>query len=182
MEFSKVNYDERIILNEIVDKLKRKLNSAIEHMYLLESYITEILPTSQLNDFYINTIIYPCLSPTSSVLQQPYDKQQVKILNYKNIVDQLSEPHKINFMFNDKLLKKIRSFNNTEVNHKRMYFLSKFDSGNDYTCNRNYADNLRMHRHLVSSIQNKRIVLLIDHGSTLHDDHLEPSKQLGEWL
>ncbi|XP_055689667.1 VWFA and cache domain-containing protein CG16868 [Lutzomyia longipalpis] len=157
---------------ETVKRMSQKLAMKLEKAHLVISNLRDFIVSTaqQLNRTQLNSVTFPCPfrnSPTAtSVL---YERQQSDIVDFMKTLEDVkdNEEH-----FEMSLMKELKKFSHSSAHFRRQYFMAAADNAVDRTC----PDNQHLRQLFTAAIRDKRILLLVDHGSSLNMDQLELTK------
>lgn len=157
-------------------RLENKLQLA---QYAINDAAKEI-GQSQFNG--LPTVVQPCpFDDWATALDQHYDKTQIEIKNYRAPPDR-----HLNWTVDEKashqmIMQTLKGFRTGNFAFQRAYFVSNSDIGGQLVCPGTSVQEFRQLRSvLVSSINQKNLMVLIDHGGTsLNAEQLDLTKSFG---
>lgn len=129
------------------------------------------------------TVVQPCpFDDWATALDQHYDKTQIEIKNYRAPPDRHSNWTTEEKASHHLVMQTLKGFRTGNFAFQRAYFLSNSDIAGQYVCPGTSVQEFSQLRSvLVSSVNQKNLMLLIDHGgSSLNGEQLELTKSFGK--
>lgn len=200
MEFVSIVRNDSKLVAEMAERLSQKLTRAIRVLNDTRRFIRKNVHSDVDDPIFLESLVHPCpLLDDLQKLDQHYDKRQIEIKNWPAIGigggvaasssigvelffdGSATYPETANFTANHRLNELIKSVNYSELNLKQIYFLSKDDLAGDEKCRRT-SDDMHLRHIFASTIKQKNIVIIIDHGSSLNADQLDLTKTFANTL
>uniref|UniRef100_A0A6B2EBJ0 Putative dihydropyridine-sensitive l-type calcium channel n=1 Tax=Phlebotomus kandelakii TaxID=1109342 RepID=A0A6B2EBJ0_9DIPT len=158
------------VVREDVDTVKRmsqRLAEKMEKAHLVIENLREFILTraQELNRSRLNSVTFPCPFRAPSI---HYDRQQIEIVNFMKTLEDVKDEEAD---FEASLTEELKKFSHTTAHFKRQFFLAS-----DNAVDRNCPDNPHLRTLFTAAIESKRLLLLVDHGSSLNMDQLELTK------
>ncbi|XP_059616034.1 VWFA and cache domain-containing protein CG16868 [Phlebotomus argentipes] len=167
MEFAPVMRDDV----ETVKRMSQRLAAKMEKAHLVISSLKDFIvdTAEQLNRTGLNSVTFPCPFRASAPPSIQYDRQQIEIVNFMKTLEDVKQTED---QFETSLTDELKKFSHSTAHFKRQFFLATSDNAVDKNC----PDNQHLRTLFTSAIAGKRILLLVDHGSSLNMDQLELTK------
>ncbi|GAB0089868.1 VWFA and cache domain-containing protein CG16868 [Sergentomyia squamirostris] len=167
MEFTAVPRDDIDMVKKMSQKLAAKMEKAQLVISSLRDFILE--SASSLNRTKLNSVTFPCPFRSSTPSSLQYDRQQIEIVNFIKALEDVKEAED---QFEASLTDELKKFTHSTAHFKRQFFLATSDNAVDRNC----PDTQHLRSLFTSAILNKKVLLLVDHGSSLNMDQLELTK------
>lgn len=130
------------------------------------------------------TVVQPCpIDDWATALDQHYDKTQIEIKNYRAPADRNANWTDEEKAAHGMVMQALKAFRTGQFAFQRAFFLSNSDVAGQHVCTGTSVQEFGQLRSvLASSINQKNLMVLIDHGgSLLNVEQLELTKAFGKY-
>lgn len=177
-----VNIDDIALLNDtqLVAQFAHRLESKLQ---LAQGAIDDAVRViGQSRSKVLPTVVQPCpFDDWATALDQHYDRTQIEIKNYRAPPDRNANWTAEEKASHQMVMQTLKGFRTGNFAFQRAYFLSNSDIAGQYVCSgTSVQEYAQLRSVLVSSINQKNVMVLIDHGgSSLNAEQLELTKSFG---
>uniref|UniRef100_A0A1B0DMH7 Uncharacterized protein n=1 Tax=Phlebotomus papatasi TaxID=29031 RepID=A0A1B0DMH7_PHLPP len=167
MEFAPVARDDV----DTVKRMSQRLAAKMEKAHLVISSLRDFIVDSvqARNRSKLNSVTFPCPFRSTVPPSLQYDRQQIEIVNFMKTLEDIKDEEE---QFETSLTNELKKFTHSTAHFKRQFFLAASDNAVDKKC----PDNQHLRTVFTAAIWSKKILLLVDHGSSLNMDQLELTK------